>query len=639
MPRLPTRELGNYVFLGSFSTRGCILARCSRPPVRSGSFLPGRSLPRLTFPLHTLRDPEKAAAASDTARSPLPIPLRKELKDKAKALKAYNAANPNANVKAETVPGWELTVGIEIHAQLNADRKLFSDARNEFSTAPNSNVAFFDLAMPGSQPVFQPEALIPAIRAALALDCDIQRVSRFDRKHYFHWDQPAGYQITQYYEPFAKDGHINLYARDGIAPEDGQEMRVDIKQIQMEQDTAKTIAHPDGSYWLDFNRAGAPLIEIITMPQIHYPSTAAAFVRKVQSLLNAVDACVSTMETGGLRADVNVSVRPEGGPGPPGPLGTRVEIKNLSSFKAVRDAIISERDRLISERKAGRDVLSETRGFDGKSSVLLRGKEGAVVYRYMPDPDIGPVVIGSDLVSHLRDTMGTLPDTEAELLVRDYDMSAKDAGALMQMDGGGRAEFFYQVIDAVEQRLQKEGNRKPEDSHRKLAGQWVLHELGRVTSERNTDIDDSQQQLGMTAGGACRIPVGDLADILFYLHQGMITAHVAKELLFAVFRGDLSDPNLSYNNVTDAIEQSNLWFHELPEEEYRELARLVIQDAKELDAFMNFKRYPEGKLHFFYGQMRRLGSPERMLPATGMRILREEIDAAVKRRLEDTVLI
>ena len=159
-----------------------------------------------------------------------------------------------------------MTVGIEIHAQLNTARKLFSSAASSINDAPNTHVALFDLAMPGSQPTFQKETLIPAIRAALALNCKVQKTSKFDRKHYFHWDQPSGYQITQYYEPFAKDGFITLYAQDGIAKEDGDEIRIGIKQVQMEQDTAKTISQPGDIHLLDFNRVGLPLIEIITLP-------------------------------------------------------------------------------------------------------------------------------------------------------------------------------------------------------------------------------------------------------------------------------------------------------------------------------------------------------------------------------------
>lgn len=202
-------------------------------------------------------------------------------------------------------------------------------------------------------------------------------------------------------EPFAKDGYITLFDHDGIAPEDGKSIAIGIKQIQIEQDTAKTIQQPPNSMLLDFKRVGHPLVEIITLPQIHHPQTAAACVRKIQSILQAVNAVTTGMEMGGLRADVNVSVRSKttvSGPhsyhGVEG-LGQRTEIKNLSSFKAVEDAIVAERDRHIDVLESGRSIEGETRGWTlgSTETTRLRGKEGEVDYRYMPDPDLAPVVI------------------------------------------------------------------------------------------------------------------------------------------------------------------------------------------------------------------------------------------------------
>ena len=287
---------------------------------------------------------------------------------------------------------WKLTVGLEIHAQLNTERKLFSDAETSEESAPNSNVAVFDLAFPGTQPEFQKATLLPALRAALGLNCEIRQRSQFDRKHYYYQDQPAGYQITQYYSPFAVSGNVRVYDHDGIALEDGKHVDVAIKQIQMEQDTAKTNLQPPSITLLDFNRVGHPLIEIITHPEIHHPQTAAACVRKIQSILQAVNASTTGMELGGLRADVNVSVSPEGSEG----LGQRTEIKNLNSFKAVEDAIAAERDRQIAVLESGGSIEGETRGWTLGSTETkkLRGKEGEVDYRYMPDPDIAPLILG-----------------------------------------------------------------------------------------------------------------------------------------------------------------------------------------------------------------------------------------------------
>lgn len=261
--------------------------------------------------------------------------------------------------------------------------------------------------------VFEKGTLLPAIRAALALNCHIQTRSQFDRKHYFYADQPAGYQITQCYQPFAVSGSILLYGHDGIAREDGDMVKVGIKQVQLEQDTAKTLLHPPFEARLDFNRVSHPLIEIITLPQIHQPQTAAACVKKIQALLQAVNAVTRGMELGGLRADVNVSVQRRdtsntsiNGSQHRGqvPLGQRTEIKNLSSIKAVEDAIIAERNRQIMVLESGGTIEGETRGWTlgASDTVKLRGKEGEVDYRYMPDPDLGPLLLSNVSVKNSR---------------------------------------------------------------------------------------------------------------------------------------------------------------------------------------------------------------------------------------------
>ena len=328
------------------------------------------------------------------------VPFRKQLKDEAKRKRDAKRLNSlhggtcdaGRKINVSTSGNWKLTVGLEIHAQLNTERKLFSNAKTSDDGAPNSAVAVFDLAFPGSQPEFQKATLLPALRAARGLNCKIRQRSHFDRKHYYYQDQPAGYQITQYYSPFAVAGNVLLHDHDGIAPEDGRLVDVAIKQIQMEQDTAKSNLQPPSTTLLDFNRAGHPLIEIITEPQMHHPRTAAACVKKIQSVLQAVNAVTTGMELGGLRVDVNVSVSPEGSE----VLGQRTEIKNLSSLKAVEDAIIAERDRQIAILDSGGFIEGETRGWTLGSTETkkLRSKEGEVDYRYMPDPDIAPLIIG-----------------------------------------------------------------------------------------------------------------------------------------------------------------------------------------------------------------------------------------------------
>ena len=350
--------------------------------------------------------------------------------------------------------GWELTVGVEVHAQLNSDRKLFSNASTLAGNTPNQDIAYFDLALPGSQPKIQKAVLIPALRAALALNCEIQSKSFFDRKHYFYHDQPAGYQITQNYAPFARNGFVRLRSYDRIAPEDGDEVIVGIRQVQLEQDTAKTLQHPSGEVLLDFNRAGHALIEIVTLPQIHQPQTAAACIRKIQQTLECVCAVTNGMELGGLRTDVNVSVRPRSigvassHISGAASLGQRTEIKNLSSFKAVENAVAAERDRQIRVLESGGQIAGETRGWSLGSTETrkLRRKEGEVDYRYMPDPDIPPLFIDSVLIEYLRETLPMLPDELVQNLSDEYDIKGQDAIILATLDGGKRLEYFYEIV-------------------------------------------------------------------------------------------------------------------------------------------------------------------------------------------------
>ena len=392
------------------NTRNTFAAISRRPYICRACLWNARTAP-LEPARHHIRIATRFLQTESQPPSSDDTPFRKLLKDAAKQQKSDTsvAVEAESRVKRQDprLEKWELTVGIEVHAELNTARKLFSHAATSVGEGPNTHVSLFDTAFPGSQPSFQKETLIPAIRAALAFECEIQPRSSFDRKHYFYQDQPAGYQITQFYEPFAKNGRVVLQPHDfppGAVPEETS-IEIGIKQIQMEQDTAKTVQHPPSSHLLDFNRVSHPLIEIITLPQIHDPVVAAAVVRKIQNMLKTVDACTTGMELGGLRADVNVSIRERNKEasdqdhsysGVTG-LGQRTEIKNLASLKAVEDAIIAERNRQIDVLESGGVIEGETRGWTlekKNTTTRLRGKEGEVDYRYMPDPDIPPVFIG-----------------------------------------------------------------------------------------------------------------------------------------------------------------------------------------------------------------------------------------------------
>ncbi|KAL3426446.1 Glutamyl-tRNA(Gln) amidotransferase subunit B, mitochondrial [Phlyctema vagabunda] len=606
MVRIPPIVLRRYLSGARISPRAC-LRRWEQPCARS-LYASSAALSRA---LHS---------STPTAEATPTVPFRKQLKDEAKKRKVEGVGK-KAKADNQTLEHWELTVGIEIHAQLNTARKLFSAAASTINDVSNTHVAYFDVALPGSQPVFQRETLIPAIRAALALNCNLQHSSRFDRKHYFHWDQPSGYQITQYYEPFAKDGYITLYAHDGIAKEDGDQIKIGIKQVQMEQDTAKTISQPGDIHLLDFNRVGLPLIEIITLPHIHHPSTAAALVRKVQILLNVVDSCVLGMESGGLRADVNVSVRRRDSDGLNNNhsyagvkgLGQRTEIKNLSSFKAVEDAIIAERDRQIEVLEAGGVVAGETRGWSIGSAETrrLRGKEGEVDYRYMPDPDLGPVVISPDLVEHLRENLGVLPDAEINILTEEYGITIKDAMSLVALDNGSRVEYFRNVVDLVT----PDGDAPEMRRVGKICSNWVLHEMGGLVSDSGATACD----LEFTTDGECLIAAEQLAKLIQYLESKKITGKTAKKLLVSLFDDALAGHS---RDVEDMIEEDGLWFRPMSAEEYDELARSILDDS----VVEQILKGQKGKIMFLVGQMMRNGEEGRVDPQEAKRVVERIVE-------------
>ena len=543
--------------------------------------------------------------ASEIPNQPQSIPLRKHLKDEAKRKRAEERSSNGNGKKRSTnalLEKWELTVGVEIHAELNTACKLFSYApptAADSNATPNTNVALFDAAMPGAQPQFQRATLLPALRAAIALGCTIQRKSAWDRKHYFHWDQPNGYQITQYYEPFAKDGSLTLQAEDGVPAADlngTERLSIGIKQIQMEQDTAKTTHVSASTYHVDLNRAGHPLIEIITLPHIHSSQTAAAAVRKIQAILKSVDACTTGMELGGLRADVNVSVRQRGTSGTSSysgvtGLGQRTEIKNLSSLAVIEDAIEVERDRQIAILEAGGAVEGETRGFTlgATETTRLRGKEGEVDYRYMPDPDLPPLVIGIELVEHLRTTLPELPDDVVTRVQQQYGLTSKDAKTLLVLDNGERLEFMEETVHILRNRpYPAEGTNAKTG---KLVGNWVLHELGGLLTTSNTDWED------MT------ITATELADLLTHLQQKQITSRAAKQLLATLH--DLP-PTENRPSVEQLIEAGNLRLRPLSDEEYTALAQEIMSENPDMVAAVRDKGQ-KGKLMWFVGQMIRKG--------------------------------
>lgn len=388
---------------------------------------------------------------------------------------------------------------------------------------------------------------------------------------------------------------------------------MDIKQVQLEQDTAKSQEYPPSTQLLDFNRVSHPLIEVITMPQIHTPATAAACVRKLQSVLQGCGAVTTGMELGGLRADVNVSIRRRGDA--PGQfqydgirgLGQRTEIKNLSSFKAIEDAIIAEKNRQIRVLESGGVVEGETRGWTIGSTEtrLLRGKEGAVDYRYMPDPDIPPLVIGADLVASIGQHLPTSPDTlVVQLIGPEYGLSIEDAKPLIELDDGARLEYYQDVVDILRS-LHASQDDKARAALARMAGNWVLHELGGLLTKADRAWDPEV------------VPARSLADLLDHLHQKRITGPTAKQVLSAVFEGDRRP-------VPQLLEQDQLLLRPLSRQEYLALAESAIAQNPQMVQQIQQKNQL-GKLGWFVGQMMRTGEKGRVEAPKAEEVLRELI--------------
>src|SRR5271170_7138954 len=332
---------------------------------------------------------------------------------------------------------WEVVVGLEVHAQVVSRAKLFSGAATAFGAAPNSQVSFVDAAFPGMLPVINRECVAQAVRTGLGLNAHINMVSRFDRKNYFYADLPAGYQISQYQHPIVGEGEIEIERADRSTK------MIGITRLHLEQDAGKSLhdQHPTKSY-IDLNRAGVALMEIVSEPDIRSPDEAGAYVRKLRSILRYLGTCDGNMEEGSLRADVNVSVRKHGEA-----YRTRCEIKNVNSIRFVMQAVEAEAQRQIEVWESGGTVIQETRLFDSGRGVTrsMRSKEDAHDYRYFPDPDLLPLEFDQAFVDGLKATLPELPDQKRGRFIAEFSLSPYDAGVLVAERES--ADFYETVLE------------------------------------------------------------------------------------------------------------------------------------------------------------------------------------------------
>jgi len=393
---------------------------------------------------------------------------------------------------------WEIVLGLEVHAQVISKAKLFSGAATNFGSEPNTQVSFVDAAMPGMLPVINEFCVEQAVKTGLGLNAEINLVSVFDRKNYFYADLPAGYQISQFSRPIVGKGTIILDLPDGKTREVG------ITRLHLEQDAGKSLhdQHPSLTY-VDLNRSGVALMEIVSEPDMRSAEEAAAYIRKLRAILRYLGTCDGNMEEGNLRCDVNVSVRRPGEP-----LGTRCEIKNVNSIRFISQAIEYEARRQIELVEDGGTVQQETRLYDANKGETrpMRSKEHAHDYRYFPDPDLLPLELDRDWIERIRVSMPELPDAKKARFMEQYRLSAYDAGVLVMEKA--TADFYERVAKS----------RDP-----KLAANWVIVEFFGALNRSGKSIEDSP----VTAEG-----LGELIDLIA---DNTVSGRLAKDVFALMF--------------------------------------------------------------------------------------------------------
>jgi aspartyl-tRNA(Asn)/glutamyl-tRNA(Gln) amidotransferase subunit B len=419
-----------------------------------------------------------------------------------------------AQKKSKLIKGatgdWEVVIGMEVHAQVTSQAKLFSGAATAFGGEPNSHVSLVDAAMPGMLPVINQECVRQAVRTGLGLKARINERSVFDRKNYFYPDLPQGYQISQYKSPIVGEGEV------AVDMADGETVRVGIERLHLEQDAGKLLHDQHATMSLvDLNRSGVALMEIVTKPDLRSADEAKAFLTKLRTILRYLGTCDGDMEKGHLRADVNVSVRKPGAP-----LGTRCEIKNLNSIRFIGQAIEHETWRQIGVVEDGGSIVQETRLFDPDKGETrsMRSKEEAHDYRYFPDPDLLPLELAPSLVADLAAQLPELPDDKKARFMREHALSGYDAGVLVAERE--TAAFF----EAVVERPGGDSKRDP-----KLAANWIINELAGRLNKEGKDISASP------------VSESQLGAILDLMADGTISGKIAKDV-FEIVWNEGGDP-------------------------------------------------------------------------------------------------
>ncbi|MFX4262028.1 Asp-tRNA(Asn)/Glu-tRNA(Gln) amidotransferase subunit GatB [Pelotomaculum propionicicum] len=402
------------------------------------------------------------------------------------------------------MPQYETVIGLEVHIELKTRSKIFCDSTTEFGGDPNTHVCPVCLGLPGVLPVVNKKVVEYAIRAALALNCEVAEFSKFDRKNYYYPDMPKNYQISQYDLPIAEHGHLEIDTENGPK-------KIGITRLHMEEDTGKlvhqgTITTTPFSL-VDYNRAGVPLIEIVSEPDLRSPEEARQYMEKLRAVILYTGVSDCKMEEGSLRCDANISVRPVGTDS----FGTKAEIKNLNSFKSLQRSLAYEVERQIKTLDAGGKIIQETRTWDeGKGETLsMRSKEYAHDYRYLPDPDLVPMLIDRQWVEDIRASLPELPDQRRERYIKEYGLPDYDAAILTNTKD--LADYFEDCVKAC--------------PNPKAVSNWIMGDLTRLLNLNGIEITE------------CKITPGNLASLLGLIDKGTISGKIAKTVFEEMFAG------------------------------------------------------------------------------------------------------
>jgi len=451
---------------------------------------------------------------------------------------------------------YEAVIGLEVHSQMLTDTKIFCGCSTKFGSEPNTQTCPVCIGMPGVLPVLNKKALEFAIRTGLATHCTISPYSRFARKNYFYPDLPKGYQISQYEHPICEHGYIEVVV-------DGNVKKIGITRIHMEEDAGKNIHEGGGKYsFVDLNRTGVPLMEIVSEPDIRSPQEAVEYMKKLRAVLIYLGVCDGNMEQGSLRCDANVSVRPEGRK----EYGTRAEIKNINSFRFVEKAIEYEIKRQTKVIEDGGKIIQETRLWDSNKGITesMRSKEEAHDYRYFPEPDLTPITVEQSVIDEIRSGLPELPDAKRKRFVSEYGLPEYDAELLTTEKAV--AEWFEQAVNAGGQP--------------KAAANWVMGELMKMLNEENAAID------------SCLIKPKQLADMIALIEKGTISGKIAKTVFMEMYKtgkdaeGIVKEKGLLQISDESAIEKA--------------VDEIIAKHPAEVE---RFKAGEEKLLGFFVGQV------------------------------------